>query len=135
MMVQDGLLLPKAAGLQSSRYTQGWRAFKALDNFGLEADLRAAGWALLCIAGEVKVHVFGRGGDANISRAMRRILRQAHGMTFNCVGLKQITRTSFLGIPYLAMSAQVYHIQQGSVVLESLTERARQQHEADGASR
>src|SRR5271157_1768819 len=97
MMVQEGLLLPKAAGLQSNRYSQGWRTVKTLDSFGLDADLRAAGWGLLCIAGEIKVNILGRRGEVNIGRAVRRILRQAHQMAFNCVGLTQITSTSFLG--------------------------------------
>jgi hypothetical protein len=134
MMVQEGLLLPKAAGLQSNRYCRGWRAVKTPDSFGLDADLRTAGWALLCIAGEIKVHILGRDRDANVCRAMRRILRQARGMAFNCVGLKHITSTSFLGIPYLTISAQAYHIQQNRV-LDSLATRTRQQRDADWACR
>jgi hypothetical protein len=134
MMVQEGLLLPKAAGLQSNRYSQGWRTVKILDSFGLDADLRAAGWALLCIAGEIKVRILGRDGDANVGKAVRRILREAHRMAFNCVGLNQITSTSFLGIPYLAISAQAYHIQQGPI-LHSVATRTRQQQDADWACR
>jgi len=134
MMVQEGLLLPKAVGLQSSRYFEGWRAVMALDSFGLDASLRAAGWALHCIAGEIRVHVLGRDGDANIRRAMRRVFHQTQEMAFNCVGLRQITRTSFLGIPYVVISAQAYHIQQ-SVFLESLAIRTQKQHDADSASR
>jgi hypothetical protein len=134
MMVQEGLLLPKAVALQSKRYTQGWRTVKTLDSFGLDADLRAAGWALHCIAGEIGVRQLGRDGDANIGRAVRRMLRQVHQMAFNCAGVKRITRSSFLGIPYLIISAQAYHIQK-SLFLDSREVRTRQQRDADWASR
>jgi hypothetical protein len=134
MLVQEGLLLPKAAGLQSNRYSQGWRDVRILDRSGLDAGLRAAGWALLCIAGEIKVRILGRDGDANVGKAVRRILRQAHQMAFNCVGLNQITSTSFLGIPYLTISAQAYHIQPGPI-LDSVATRTRQRQDADWACR
>src|ERR1051326_3450902 len=51
VMIQEGVMLPDGLALDSCRYTVGWRAVQRPDDFGIDRDLREAGWQMFAVAG------------------------------------------------------------------------------------
>jgi hypothetical protein len=133
MMIQDGSLLPTALGLKSDRFSEHWRQVEDIDSFSLDRKVRAAGWHLFCMAEQVKTIVFGRGGNTNVHRGVERLLAKVRSLNFNCFGLTEIVPRRFLGIPYVAISAQSYHIQEG-LMIQSTNDRMRLQGAATWAT-
>ena len=134
MMIQEGLLLPESLGLESDGYSENWRSVRNLDAFSLDRKVRAFGWNLFCMAGQVKAIALGRGGEKGVRRGIQRITAKVRSLNFNCLGLTEIVQRQFLGIPYLSISAQSYHIQE-NCLLQSKDERRRLQGHADWARR
>lgn len=122
---QDGLVLPTALGLESDSFSSGWRSVRRLDSDSLDRKLRALGWRMFFMAGQVEAIILGRGGDKAIYRAVQRITQKVRSLDFNCVGLTEVARKSFWGIPYIAISAHSYQIQE-SDRMESKEEQQRQ---------
>ena len=113
MMVQEGLLLPPVAGMETDGYSPRWRSVKTLDSHSLGRKLDAVGWHLFFVAGHVTAVAFGRGGEKSLRKAVLRIAAKVRALELNCLELTQIARKHFLGVPYIAISAHSYHIQQG----------------------
>lgn len=127
MMVQEGLLLPKLLEMESDAYSQRWRSVKALDSFSLGHRLDAVGWHLFFVAGQVTTVAFGLGGTRSLHKAVQRIAAKVRALDLNCLELTEIDRKHFLGLPYIAISAHSYHIQQGWQ-LQTFETRRRLQH-------
>jgi len=124
MMIQEGLLLPTSLGLESDSYSNGWRVLKDIDSYSLDRRVRALGWHLFFMAEQVKVIVLGRREEKNLRRGLKRIMAKVRSLNFNCVGLTEIVTRHFLGIPYVAITAHSYHLQE-SCVIQSAGERRR----------
>lgn len=131
MMIREGFLLPESAQIESRSYSNTWRILTGLDNFSLDRRLRAAGWHLFFIAGELKVIELGWGASA-VRRGMKRILCKGGQSNLNCVQITQARRARFSGLPYFAIRAYSFHIQKDAV-LESNTERKSEQQDRDWA--
>jgi len=111
MMIQEGLLLPTTLELESDSYCEGWRSVKTLDGFSLDRSIRTSGWHLFFMAEQLQAIAFGCGGEKSVSRGEKRIAAEVRSLGFNCMGLTQIVRRHFLGIPYVTISAHSYNIQ------------------------
>ncbi len=122
MMVREGLLLAKLPDVETSAYLKGWRSVTALDSFSLGRKLDAVGLHLFFLAGQVTTVAFGLGGENSLHKAVQRIAAKASALDLNCLELTKIAKKHFLGLPYIAISAHLYHIQQG-YVLQNLEER------------
>jgi hypothetical protein len=129
MMIQEGLLLPPTVALESDSYSEGWRSVRTLDSFSLDRSIRTSGWHLFFMAEQLQAIVLG-GGEKSVSRGVKRIAVEVRSLGFNCMGLTQIVKRHFLGIPYVMISAHPYHIQE-SCLLQSTDVRRRLQLDAD----
>ena len=113
MMVQEGLLLPKLLKMETDPYSRRWRSVKALDSFSLGHMLDAVGWHLFFVVGRVTTVAFGLCGEKSLHKAVQRIAAKVRALDLNCLELTEVARKRFLGVPYIAISAHTYHIQQG----------------------
>jgi len=131
MMIREGLLLPDSAHLESRGYSNTWRTLVGMDSFAFDRSLRAVGLHLFFIAGEVKAIELGWGAAA-VRRAVNRVLERGRKDNWNCMEIAQVTRSHFLGFPYVVMRAYAFHIQKDAM-LQSNTERKAEQRDRDWA--
>jgi hypothetical protein len=125
MMVYESANLQPLA-VESNPYFRNWRSLGAAGSSGLENRARAIGWTLFFLAGEIRAVVPAWGGHNTVRRGVKRLLARTHREHFNCLEVTEIRRKYFLGIPYLSISANQRHIQQGCQI-ESM--ELRLQHE------
>ena len=106
-------MMTELLGLESEPCSGSWSQLKALDGFGLDRKIQAAGWNFFFMAAEVKVMFFGAIGARKVQNALQRILGKVRGQDFNCLEVTGIVAKRFLGMPYTIVSAHSRHIQQG----------------------
>jgi hypothetical protein len=124
MVYQSANLQPLT--VEGDPYFSGWRSLGIAESSGLESRVRAIGWTLFFLAGEIRAAVPAWGGHNTVRRGIKRLLARTHLQHFNCLEVTEIRRRYFLGIPYLSISANLRHIQQGCQI-ESM--KLRLQHE------
>ena len=114
-------------GLEGKPYFRNWRSLGIAESFGLASKVRAHGWNLFFMAGEIRAVVPAWGGHDTMRRGVKRLLAQTHLQHFNCLEVAHIRRRYFLGIPYVSISANPRHIQQGSRI-ETIELRLQQEN-------
>jgi len=122
MMVQQSAIL-QALGIDSEPYAGNWRSLGVLESSGLDRNVRAAGWKLFFMAGELRAVVPAWGGQKTLGRGVKRLLTRTRLQDFNCLEVTYIGRKHFLGIPYVSIAAHSRHIQQASQI-QSAEQRA-----------
>jgi hypothetical protein len=137
--VQVGTILMKEwpgmnqlLGIESEPCSGEWNMVKALDSFTLDRKIHAAGWNFFFMASEVKVMFLGSPGAAGILNALKRILEKVKQQQFNGLEVTQIVARSFLGVPYVTVSAHSRHMQQSSF-LDSAAVRQTSQRNSEWA--
>jgi hypothetical protein len=122
MMVQQSTI-PRSLGVESELYCQNWRSLGTLESSRLDQKVRAAGWNLFFMVGELRAVAPAWGGQNSLRRGVKRLLAQTQLQHFNCLELGHILRKRFLGIPYISIAAHPRHIQQGCQ-MQSVEQRA-----------
>jgi hypothetical protein len=112
MLVQQSAILG-FPGVPSELYCQNWRSLGALESFGFDQTVRAAGWNLFFMAEELRAVVPAWGGQSALHRGVKRLLAQTRLQHFNCLELSHVLRKYFLGIPYISIVAHPRHMQRG----------------------
>jgi hypothetical protein len=113
ILMKEWPMMTQLLGLESEPCSANWRQLKAVDGFGLDRKIQAAGWNFFFMAAEVKVMFFGALGAKKVQNALKRILGKLRGQDFNCLEVTGIVAKRFLGMPYTIVSAHSRHIQQG----------------------
>jgi hypothetical protein len=119
--------------IESEPCSGEWNLLKVQDVPALDRKIHAAGWNLFFMAGEVKVVFLGSVGAAKIQNALKRILEKVKQQHFNALEVTEIVANSFLGVPYVTVSAHSRHMQQ-SCYLDSAEARQMSQHNAEWAT-
>ena len=122
MLVKQSTLL-QSLGVESEPYCRNWRSLGILESSGLDQKVRAAGWNLFFMAGELRAVVPAWGGQNTLRRGVKRLLAQTRLQHFNCLEVSHILRKHFLGIPYVSIAAHPRHIQEGCQI-HSIEQRA-----------
>src|SRR5271165_5673988 len=123
--IQSGtMLLHQSAKLESlelatESYCQNWRSLGPLESSGLDRKVRAKGWNLFFMAGEIRAVVPAWGGHNTLRRGVKRLLAQTRLQHLNCLEVTHILRKYFVGIPYLSIAAHPRHLQEGSQIQSS----------------
>src|SRR5690242_18060544 len=128
ILLDDRPQIHQALGLESEPFSGSWSRVKTIDRSFLDQQIRAAGWNLFFIPGEVKAVIFGALKAGKIQGAVTRILKKLRSRNFNCLEVAAIDNKRFLGIRYAIVSAHSLHLQQ-TRVLDPPKER--KQHQAD----
>jgi hypothetical protein len=112
ILIKDGAFLPDPLLFESEPCATGWRLVKDLDGYGLHRKINEAGWTFFCLANETKATIFGFGGQKAVRRAVKRILANLKSSKFNSLEITRVASKSFLGVPYVSVSACSRHIQE-----------------------
>ena len=132
VLLDDRPQIHQALGLESEPFSGSWSRVKTLDRSSLDHQVRAAGWNLFSIPGEVKAIVFGAIKAGKIEDAVTRILKKVRHRNFNCLEVAAIDNKRFLGIRYAIVSAHSLHLQQ-TRLLDPPKERKQNQTDATWA--
>ena len=120
VLIREDAPLPANLSIESEIFLPGWRLIKNLDGYGLDREIREAGWTFFCLAGETRATVFGIDEAKMVRRAIEQILgnrvraNPAWGK-FNSLEITHVSSVAsrrFLGVRCVTVSARSRHIQQ-----------------------
>jgi hypothetical protein len=131
MMMREGILLPESAQLESRHYSNAWCTLIGVDSFGFEQKLSRAGLHLFFLAGKLEVLELGRGPSA-VRRGINRILSRLGKLDLSCMQVAEIKPLRILGIPCVAIRADLFHIQSGRL-LQGRAQRRSEQNSREWA--
>ena len=117
ILIEDGASMPDSLRLEGRPYSSGWRSVSNLGLNELDAAIHKAGWTFFFMAGEIKITSFGFDKDNAMRRAVRRVITDVESHKCNCVEITEVSAKSFLGMPYVNVSAHSRHIQEGSAFI------------------
>jgi len=92
MMVHQSAVL-QAREAESEPYCRGWRSLGILESSTLDRKVRAAGWSLFFMAGELRAVVPAWGGQNTLRRGVKRLLVQTRLQHFNCLEVSHTQET------------------------------------------
>jgi hypothetical protein len=112
ILIKEDTLLPDGEKLESDPYLKGWRLVRSPGSSGIDRKLSEAGWTFFHMAGEVGAMAFGSESEKTIHRAVKKVIANIESDRFNCLEISQVAAKSFLGLPYVAVTAHPRHIQE-----------------------
>lgn len=116
ILIEKGTRLPGTLGLESCSTDSGWSSLvNHPDRRQLEEKLSAAGWRFFLMAGAIRTIGFGFARRTMIQAALKRLITAVRLQKCNCLEIDAIATRSFLGLPYICLSAHSRHIQNGLV--------------------
>ena len=110
--VMNGADLLPSLLLQSQPDSNGWAAVKD-DRSTFEKAVQKAGWTLFFMAGEIDATVLGFDKEKALRAAFRRLIANVTSQHCNGIEITRVTSRSFLGVPYVKVSAHARHLQKG----------------------
>jgi hypothetical protein len=113
LFIREDTLLPGGLIIETEAFIPGWRAVRNCDGYRLGRKIEEGKWNFFYIAGEVRAIVFGREGPSTLRRAVRSILAKPEARKFNSLEVTGTRSRWFLGIPFVIVTANFRHIQQG----------------------
>jgi len=114
ILIESGASMPESLLLEGSAYSGGWRSVSNLGLNELDAAIHKAGWTFFFMAGEIKISAFGFDKEKAMHRAVKRVITNVESHHCNCVEITEVSAKSFLGMPYVNVSAHSRHIQESS---------------------
>jgi hypothetical protein len=118
ILVERNTFLPQPLGLESGITESGWaRITDNPDRLQLEAKLATSGWTFFLMAGTIKTSAFGFKRPRMIQAALKRLIAIVKLQNCNCLEIDAIRAHTFLGLPWISLSAHSRHIQNGSLFI------------------
>jgi hypothetical protein len=114
ILIERGASMPESLRLEGNSYSGGWRSVSNLGLNELDAAIHKAGWTFFFMAGEIKITAFGFDKERAVRRAVKRVITNVEAHKCNCVEITGVSAKSFLGMPYVNVSAHSRHIQESS---------------------
>ena len=114
ILIEGSASMPDSVRLEGGTYSSGWRSVSNLDLNQLDTAINKAGWTFFFMAGEIKITAFGFDNDSALRRAVKRLITNVESHKCNCVEITGVSQKSFLGMPYVNVSAHSRHIQESS---------------------
>lgn len=116
ILVAPGTALPLEWQLETGIAGNGWRRLlDVLSQMRRQNHLNASGWTFFFMACPIVVTAFGFSKPKMFDAALIRLIGEAKLQKCNCVQIDDLGVRSFLGIPYVRISAHPRHIQRGMV--------------------
>lgn len=116
ILMDKDTLRPPCLQLEDDTYPNAWMSVKHnLTPQELEKELSTTGWTLFYLASPIMTNAFGFDRARMIHAALKRLITQAKLQKCNCLEIDDVATRSFLGIPYVSVSAHPRHIQKGLV--------------------
>jgi hypothetical protein len=132
-MITSGVLLiepdtshPRCFHVEADSRLNSWAVVThGLTSQQLESELSATGWTFFFMAGPLRMTAFGFDRDRMHYAALKRVIKAVKQQRCNCLQVESVDMHSFLGIPYITLSARPRHIQKGMLFLgRSVGDRA-----------
>ena len=116
LLIAPGTPLPPGWLLEDDSVASGWsRVANTFDRHQLEKELGTAGWTLFFMAGAITTTAFGLSRLRMLDAALAHLFAAVRLQRCNCLEIDDVGMRSFLGIPYVRISAHSRHIQKGMV--------------------
>jgi hypothetical protein len=116
ILIENGTPLPRFFRAETDSYPNAWIAIDSSLSFHeREDELAATGWTFLYMASTVRVTAFGFDRQKMVHRALKRLIAGARLQKCNCLEIDEVAMHSFLGMPYVSVSAHSRNIQRGLV--------------------
>lgn len=112
ILIERGAFMPESLRLEGSSFSSRWRSVSNLDLNGLDTAINKAGWTFFFMAGEIKITAFGFDQERAVRRAVNQVITNAESHKCNCVEITEVSAKSFLGMPYVNVTAHSRHIQE-----------------------
>src|SRR6266446_2501115 len=114
ILIERDASMPASLRLEGNSFSSSWRSVSNLDLNGLDTAINKAGWTFFFMAGEIKITAFGLDKEQAVRRAVKRVITNVESHKCNCVEITEVSAKSFLGMPYVNVSAHSRHIQESS---------------------
>jgi hypothetical protein len=112
ILIATSALVPQSVRLESDSNGVGWTRVAGLSNAEqLEQKLTTAGWTFFFMAGKIRTIAFGFNRQSMIAAALKRLMARVKTQKCNCLEIDAVATRTFLGIPYVSISAHARHIQ------------------------
>jgi hypothetical protein len=116
ILMDKDTLRPQFIHLEQDPYPHAWIPVQHdLTPHELEKELSTSGWTLFYLASPIRTTSFGFNRAKMIHAALKRLIEQAKLQKCNCLEIDDVATRSFLGMPYVSVSAHPRHIQRGLV--------------------
>jgi hypothetical protein len=116
ILMERDTLRPQCFQVEDGSNPNAWMTVKHNLNFHeLEEELATAGWTFFYMANAIRPMALGFDREKMIHRALRRLITSVKLQECNCLEIDDVAVNSFLGIPYVSVSAHPRHIQKGMV--------------------
>jgi len=112
ILIERDASMPQSLRLEGNSFSSSWRSVSNLDLNGLDTAINKAGWTFFFMAGEIKMTAFGFDKEGAVRRAVTRVITNVESHKCNCVEITEVLEKSFLGMPYVNVTAHSRHIQQ-----------------------
>jgi hypothetical protein len=115
LLIETNAARPESFHLAPGPYPNSWAAVTSkLGPRDLNSVLAATGWTFFYRAGSIHTRAFGFNPADRAAAALKRLIAVATQEKCNCLQIDAVTSHSFLGFPYISVSAHSRHIQKGS---------------------
>jgi hypothetical protein len=116
LLMEKGTPIPQFFSIGTESYPNSWMRATTNRNFPeLEKELLSAGWTFFYQAGEIRTIGIGFDKKKRIDAALRRLMANVTLQKCNCLEIDKVSARSFLGVPYVSVSAHSRRLQKGSV--------------------
>src|SRR5579872_4490476 len=105
ILIETGALMPDSLRVEGKPFSSGWTEVSNLDLNKLDTAIHKAGWTFFFMAGEIKTTAFGLDKERAVRRAVMRVITNVESHRCNCVEITDVSANSFLGMPYVNVSA------------------------------
>ena len=107
---------PECFHLDDDDCSNGWAPVRRDLSFSdFDRELAAKGWTFFYLANSITATAFGLDRAKLLDSALARLIGDVKLRKCNCLEIDTVTNRSFLGIPYVNVSAHPRHIQKGMV--------------------
>jgi len=112
ILIEDGTAVPQSLMLENEAYPSAWMSLRStLKPYELEKQLATAGWTFFYTAGGVKATAYGFDAEKSLHTALKRLIAGVRQQSCNSLEIDSVARDSFMGLPYVSVSAHARHIQ------------------------
>ena len=116
ILIEKGTPVPQFFRVGTESYPNAWMSLTKSRNFHeFEKELATAGWTFFYMAGEIRTIAFGFDKQKMFDAALRRLISNVRLQKCNCLEIDKVGPHSFLGLPYVSVSAHSRHIQKGFI--------------------
>jgi len=110
ILLERGTYIPNSLTAPGESSVPGWSSVDG-GRPAFEKEIKQAGWTLFFMAGELTASVFGFDRQRAAKTALKRLGTMVKSQNCNCIEVTDVTKKSFLNLPYMRVRAHARHLQ------------------------